>query len=445
MAKNLVAKVARVANAATVSAAERTAVLLELPKYVSSAADGLGLLSLRPSDQTARKGLKSAKAKDRVRKRARTNRAIGGGPKGQLLQAIYARIAMWIAKNGTPVHVVASDAEIIELLPYIVGPAIARRVTGSIADQKRTMSQMAFDWRSVIGQGVTTRVENSEVAVTFYLDGGDGERRFSLAVDIGSTPVIERPVAGTTPPLSLSTIVEETKRSHSPYMQWAELIRAAALNGDRVAQSAVLLINTTRVAGKAFATLIGVLGLIATVFFALPLPEAHAKVIDHVNRWISEWTVTNETPDGRLPERLRLHTPPTFSNEDTDVHFLSDTEAMFTIRKPEEILRRAEKSDPTYVGAHIEWEWQVTVGKRSKICKHTENAQLHMFFDSTMARENVTFSVAPLIVRHSVSGPFTVGVPGPAGPLTPPKPGDFDQGDVLVVADPRTYNTCVVP
>jgi len=350
---------------------------------------------------------------------------------------------MWMAKSASPVIVVASDEEIIALLPHLIGPAAARRVTGNITAQKRTISQMVFDWRSVIGAHATQTAEDTNISVTFYLDGGDGERRFSLAVDVGRRCVIERPIPGTVPPLSLGVIVEETKHFHVPYMELAELILAGARNGDPIARSAVILVKGVAFTVKAFACFIGVLFLAASVFFALPLRDAHGKVIEHVKRWINEWTVTNETPDGRLPERLRLDTPPISSNGVTDEHFLSDTEAVFTVRQPEEILRRAEKSDPNYVGAHVEWEWQVTVGERPMICKHTENAQLHVVFDSPVTPGSVTYSFIPIVVRHTVSGPFTVGVSGPAGPLMPPQPGDFDQSDMLIVSDARTYNTCV--
>jgi hypothetical protein len=442
MAKNLVAEVAETAN---VGAAERAAVLKKLPEYVSSAAGGLGLLSLRPSENRNEKRRKSARTERGSRKAARNDRAIGSGPKGDLLRAIYVRIAMWMAKSALPVIVAASDEEIITFLPHLIGPAAARFVTGDLAAQKRTISQIIFDWRSVIGVCATQTAEDTNVSTTFYLEGADAERRFSLAVDVGSVRVVERPIPGTVPPMSLSAIVEETKDFRAPYMEWAELIRVAALNGDPVARRAEMLIKAGVVAGNTIASIVGAAVLVALVFFALPIPEAHAKAIEKVKHWINEWTVTNETPDGRLPECLRLHTPPALSNDNTEVRFLSETEAVLTLRRPEETLRRAEQSDPAFVGAHIEWEWHVTVGTRPPICKHTENAQLHVIFDPSMVGESVSSTVAPLIVKHSVIGPFTVGVPGPAGPLVPPEPGYFDQSDILVVADPRTYNTCVRP
>jgi hypothetical protein len=203
--------------------------------------------------------------------------------------------------------------------------------------------------------------------------------------------------------------------------------------------AAVTLLKASAITVKGAAYVLTVLLLAGLLFFAAAPRSAQARVIETIKRWLNEWTVKNETPDGRLPERLRLNTPPAFSNDNTEVRFLSDTEAVLTLRRPEETLRRAEQSDPAFVGAHIEWEWHVTVGKRPAICKHTENAQLHVIFDPSMVGESVSSTVNPLIVQHSVSGPFTVGVPGPAGPLVPPQPGYFDQSDILIVADPDDH------
>lgn len=442
MAKNLVAKVADSAN---VSAAERAAVLVKLPEYVSSAAGELGLLSLRPSENKTEKRRKSGKKERKAQNVARRDRAIGSGPKGELLRAIYVRIAMWIAQTAIPVTVVASDEDIIQLLPHLISSASIRRIAGRKSEQLRTVSQMAFDWRAVIGPQATRTAEDTNVAVTFYLDGNADTRRFSIAVDAASARIIERPIAGMTPPISLSTIIEETKVFRAPFMEWAELTYVAARDGNPVAMAAIMTTKAVKTVAKGTGYTLAGLVLAALLFFAVAPRSAQARVIEAVRRWLNEWSVKNETPDGRLPERLRLDTPPALSNEDTEVRFLSDTEAVLTLRRPEEKLRRIAQSDPAFVGAHVEWEWRVTVGKRPAICKHTENPQLHVLFDPTMAHENVSSSVAPLIVRHSVLGPFTVGVPGPAGPLVPPQPGYFDQSDVLVVADARTHSTCVVP
>jgi hypothetical protein len=223
MAKNLVAKVADTAN---VSAAERAAVLSKLPEYVSSAAGGLGLLSLRPSENKSEKRRKSAATERRTRKRARDDRAIGGGPKGELLRAIYVRIAMWIAKTAIPATVEASDEDIVQLLPHLISSVAIRRITGRKSEQVRTVSQMAFDWRAVIGPEAVRKAEGTDMAVSFYLDGNADARRFSIAVDAGRVRVVERPIAGMTAPVPLSVVIEETKVFRAPYLEWAELMQS---------------------------------------------------------------------------------------------------------------------------------------------------------------------------------------------------------------------------
>ncbi len=363
---------------------------------------------------------------------------------GDLLRTIYVRIAMWIAKTASNVTVGATDAEIVGLLPHLIGPRAARRIGWSVAERKRAVSRMAFDWRSVIRQGATEKAENTDVAMTFYLEGGDGERRFSLAVDVGGIRVLERPIPGTAVPVSLVTIVEETKQFRLPYMQWAEFIHVAALNGDPVAKAAELFIKGGGAVAKGAGYVLAALLLGSLLFFAGAPRDAQARVIERVQRWLRSWAVKNETEDGRLPDRLRIPGKPFFRDENSEVQWISDTEAVFTLRHPDETLSRARKQHESYRTGHIEWEWNVILGDRAPICKHTENPQLHVTFDELTKNNQLAFACRPIVVVHGVSESFSVGVPDAAvGSQRPPKPGDLDLGDVLVIADPRTYNTCL--
>jgi hypothetical protein len=302
MAKTLVANIAKIAKVANVSSANASKILAKLTDHVDSAAGALGLLSMRPRENKNARKRQTRKRQTRVQrdveKASREDRAIGGGIKGELLRSIYVRIAMWIVKTGNAgVPVVATDGEIIELLPLLVGSACAERLAQSDKEIHKTISSMTFDWRSVIGVGAVCPVEDTEINVTFYLGGGEAERRFWFTLDAPidgrRVPLIPAPAPDATP-ISLVTVVEEIKVFHAPYMQWMERIRAAALNGDPAARHAMeWFIKTTAIArkgaviaGKSAAYLLAFAFLGGLVLYALPAPDLQAKVLEKIEEFL---------------------------------------------------------------------------------------------------------------------------------------------------------------
>lgn len=444
MAKTHVANVAAVADVADVTARRASPLLNELPRYVSSAAGELGLLSQRPD---IRSGVKVRAPK---KTRLRRGRPIGSSLKGELLRAVYVRVAMWITHAGVSPQVATTDQEIDELLPYLIGRAGAERLGRSERERQRAISQMAYDWRAVIAEGVTHAAEDADVHVTFYFGGSAGERRFSLAIDLaanGGRLQIAAPISGAQPPISLTEIVRSTTKYTSPYMAWAEQLRVAALQGDSKARAAVMVLKglalAAEVGAKCIAIVIGTAILAGLIFFALPIPKAHAGVIERFFPFVLKtWPIHDETPDNRLPDRLRLEIAPDWQDERYVVQWISDYEAVFTLREPERIAAeyRAAHAHPV---EHLEWSWRIEIGYLSApIWKTTHNPQLRVIFDRPFSEVRGTKIGIACLPQHTVEsvGYYTPGVPPSQQPRSePPELGFYDKSDMLVLADPKTH------
>ena len=445
-AKTVVAKVARPANVAPYS--DPPTVRRELDAYVSSAAGELGLLSLRPRDKSARStpgGRASASPT------SRQDRAIGGGLKGDLLRTIYTRIAAWITKTATRSCVVSvTDRELIELLPLLVGDDRAEQITklngGQLPEASilRKLTSFAGDWSTVIGSGATTRAENSTANVTFHLAGGSGERRFWFSVSVetaeGLVVVVEEPVQGREPPVSLADIVKET----SVFLEWAEKILAAARLGDKGARAAVALFRGAITGAKGVALALGVAFLGALLFFALPVRDLQAKVIERIQQLL-HYVITNETPDSSLPRRLQTNGVVISEDAHLRVQMVGEKTIVITIKDAAALAHAYQVSQhssslPPGARDHIEWEWRIRPQHiATTIYKRTENPQLRVVLD----RRNAVIAelaVGPMRVYH-LETPVHVPGPGvPPIPNGPPARESFDARDLLVIGDPTTYD-----
>lgn len=419
--------------------------LRDLPKIVSSAVGELGLLSLRPSENKA--GRKAKRAR-RAKARSNRDRPIGATVKGDVLRAIYVRIALWLAKSGstTCVPVVATDAEIAALLPHLVGAPAANRVGRSEQERRRALSQMAYDWKAVIGTGARCQVEDAAPAVTFHLAGSDGHRRFWFAVDLLSgasdgSRVIEPPVLGAEPPVSLAAVVDATKVYRSAYMEWAELLIAAARAGHPGARAAVTAIRAAR--GIAVAVVVFVTA--GLLFLALPMPKLHAQVLDAIRAAVQRAlgvVVKNETSDYSLPPRLRIGAAPLFADKDITVQRLSATALVFTHNRAAEVARELLTSHQHDDGPfeHIQWEWAIrTKDMPAPVFKRTENPQLRVEFGRPIdLADLISVGCFP---THDRSRLYRFGPPGSSPP--PPSPmtaAERDARDRLIIGRPETYD-----
>lgn len=449
MAKTLVAKVAKSANVAYTDPAT---VLARLDEYVSSAAGELGLLSLRPRENPRAQRRRTKASAQRL------DRAIGGGLRGKLLQAVYVRIAAWIVKTGESPIVVATDEEIADLLPLLVGSAHAERFTTTKGRRQpgasiaRTLSSLAFDWKAVIGNGATVRVEDSSVDVTFHLSGGSGERQFSLHVAIetaaGTIPLIGRPTEGRKPAISLSQVVHATAVFDQPYMRWAEMIRVAALNGDKVALGAVKLLKGVVYASKVIGVLLLCIALSGLVLFLLPAHGLQAEVIDRIQQFLRTYVLRNERSDYGLPPRLKMPGAAFFEDAHFAVQSAGGNTIVVTVKDAEGIARHYEsmwKPNPNLppdATGHIEWEWRIRPRHiATPIYKRTENPQLRVVLDRPNAWIE-ELGCQPIRVYHAMSDPIHVPGPGmpPAPPPGPPSRETLDALDLLIIGNPATYD-----
>ena len=129
---------------------------------------------------------------------------------------------------------------------------------------------------------------------------------------------------------------------------------------------------------------------------------------------------------------------------------MSDTYAILTLQRPEQIVTRYR---PQHVGEmqgetrpHVEWLWKLKPAYRtSAITKLTENGQLHIIFDRPRVEvEPFEIVCEPTHRSHVGTNTVRVGADGRVDVLGPPTDAQehelLDKSDVLVLADPRTYD-----
>ena len=358
---------------------------------------------------------------------------------------------MWITQNGRSPIVATTDAELNALVPTLLGTSVAKSIAQTDAERLRAISQMAYDWHAAIGDGAVIAVEDVPVSVGFYFSGGADARRFALAIEFRGdkgTSTIPAPVPGIQAAVSLDEIVRATTKFELPYLFWAEQIRLAVIQGNETARRAVAIATG---AARVFAGFV----ILALLFFALPIPNAHAEAVTLIEKWVlrvpyvlRSTHVQDETPRNGLPKRLRIAAAPEFENDLFTVHWIGPNEAVFTLKHPEEIAAKYRATVPKVHGDHLEWVWSVRIGQAPRIRKSTHNPQLRIVFDRTrteLLHIPIKVGVYPIQVIEMVAN-YIAGVPQEAQP--PPPVIDntaFDKLDLLVVGDPRTYDNIDMP
>lgn len=171
-----------------------------------------------------------------------------------------------------------------------------------------------------------------------------------------------------------------------------------------------------------------------------------------------EPSVHAESPSDRLRHRtLDLGDPATYEPflaeedvRDLHVEWISDTYMILTLQHPEETVSRYRAHHVGEVKGetqpHIEWRWKVKPAYRaSAVTKLTENGQLHVILDRPRAEaEPLQIECGPRHIFHGTTNTLMVGGDGHLHDLgtrtIEQEQESLDKGDVLVFADPRTYD-----
>lgn len=378
--ETLVAKPAPVAKPVGSEHEALLATLLEqLPEVVSFASDGMLI---------------------RSRGKSRTSRAVGRGLKGRLLQAIFVRLAAWMAAEGcTGAAVRVKNADLADHVAALVGAGAATELEKSEQELVNLISDFAYDWRNALKEtGIAAPDIEERFDVTFHCSGGDGATLFWFDVrarneaGVSSRIIDYRP--GEAPPLALSDIVTDATLPRRRVDVWYERLLVAYRRGDPLARQRVAKI-------KALLAIIVITALIA-------LTPTGRQALASALRWIrGHFTRPVINEQWRQPPAKPTTTTADEVIRDTDgtplieVRHRGELTSEFTFVG--DAFAGHPRTDPRHAGDHVEYIWQTFEdGQRVAIERRSAPVFVYQFARAGSHRQ---VSVEPRVfqLREGVS------------------------------------------
>lgn len=180
------------------------------------------------------------------------------GPERLLLEAVYVRLARWIAVTGAdPVAVDATHSDLLACAPALIGETQAATVP-----DKKAISKFAHHWNAALGGGrvflgapnhseprfdVRLWIKTGNGVSRFWFDIAEHqEKRGSATQRNHAAPILSLRSVGV-PAAPLKQVLRETT-GEPPYEAMAERIVAAAASGSEHAKRAAARVRAARIA-----------------------------------------------------------------------------------------------------------------------------------------------------------------------------------------------------
>jgi hypothetical protein len=251
--------------------------------------------------------------------RGRHDAKLAGGAELDILQAVFGRIARWIADTGSvPRVVTTSHTQLLQLLPELVGPETAASITTT-----RRISDLAQRWRSALEDGVrflaAAEGEEPNYSVRLYVRNANALLRFWFDIEFIDENGARhcRVTTARERRISLSEVVAETAID-APYEYWARRIKTAATRGSETAKRALAVLARTAAWCLVVATVSWVIYLLLPQPAQAAIRKAGRRGLTTIRRLLAPSATTIEVIGERFPtpDAERRDTPdPTIVEE----------------------------------------------------------------------------------------------------------------------------------
>ena len=324
----------------------------------------------------------------------RTQRKLAHGPESQLIIALYARAAAYLALQPRPeqgIAVAMTHAQIADHAEDLVGDVLANKVS------PEAVSDFAYHWRLAIGEGFTRDVQlPAGTRWRAHLSFRSGNDVAILSFDIEAAKPRVAPRAGLTPvstylptqpPVSLADVCRVTANDADGQHALRVALSALQKAADRGNAAARRLRQLAQGAG---------LLLVAVVILGVLFPKPAQSAFQHLRRFVERWFTRERSspPDPRFRGQLqhRLYhgrAPNAVRRQGSATIFmwqLTPTQWHFAV----------DASLPTQNGYGVVWEWTFSVaGHVTSIERSGAPEITHIFSQPTPVRD-WSLAVRPL-------------------------------------------------